>query len=367
MKLLTRAGYLSKRAIDEKARTVTYVAATEGGVDTWSGKEYLRMAGCKLDRYAKNPVFLDSHRYDTASVIGRSVMTLEPRQLLAEVTYAKTQRAEDVWTLVRDGFLSAVSVGFNPITYRELRDGEVDGEGQDMVTGPGIVIPEWELYELSQVPVPADEDALIRRSFMEDHVKVKRSIFALGALAAPKPAAARAPEPTPAPATAPPAAPAAPATAPAPPVTGARAADAGAATGAPAPAAAPAADDEVETDLATALRGILKLDAKATDEQIFEAIRATRAPEPKPEERSVKAAILELAPPSLRELAEGLVLREGMTVEVARKLLLEEHARRSAPVGTPAPSQPTKSETNAPASVRVADLSENDIAGAFKR
>lgn len=353
MNLLTRAAWLSRRSIDEATRTATFIAATEGGIDTWMGKEYLRMSGCKLDRYNANPVFLDSHRYETSSVIGKTAIAVDGRQLIARVTYATTPRAEDVWQLVKTGFLRAVSVGFNPLTFRELLDGETDGEGDARVMGPGVVINEWELFELSQVPIPADKDALIRRAFVEERMKIKRSIYDP---AAGKPAAGAA-----APAAGTPGpAPASPAPS-APPVT--RAAD--------------TSDDEDESDsefaLESALKGLLGLSAGATDEEIFEAVKALQSDEDEEDDeagtRSLKGQVLELAPPSLREFAEGLVLEEGMTVAVARKRLQEEYAKRSAPVGTPEPLDPTKTKpsTGAPASARVADLSDEDMSRAFKR
>ena len=169
MKPVLRRLACEVRGIDEEARTATYVAATEGAVQTWAGPEVLRIHGARLARFRKNPVFVDSHRsYDAGSVIGSVKVKKEGRELTATVTYASTARAEEIWSLVRDGHLRAVSVGFIPNRkrIRHLREGETDGEGDAMVTGPARVVNEWELIELSQVAVPADEDA-IRRSYEE--------------------------------------------------------------------------------------------------------------------------------------------------------------------------------------------------------
>lgn len=153
------------RAINEEKRTAEFVAATEGGVETWGGKEHLRMSGAKLTRYRKNPVVLDTHdRYSAGSVIGRSDVKVEGKRLIATITFAETARAEEVWTLVRGGFIRALSVGFMPYagTIKRLAEGESDGDGEDMVTGPARIIRSWELYEISVVPVPADPDCLRR-------------------------------------------------------------------------------------------------------------------------------------------------------------------------------------------------------------
>lgn len=157
------------RAIDPEKRQATFTAATEGGVDTWMGKEYLRMAGARLGRYRKNPVVLDTHnRFETSAVIGRADVKVEQdtRRLVATVTFANTERAENAWGLVRDGFLKALSVGFIPNQAKTLilEGNQTDGEGEAQIQGPARIVREWELFEISLVPVPADADAL-RRGF----------------------------------------------------------------------------------------------------------------------------------------------------------------------------------------------------------
>ena len=163
-------GEVEVRAINEDARTVDFVAATERGVDTWGGKEYLRMSGARLQRYRKNPVVLDAHNWDsTGAVIGKADVKVEGKALVASVTFAATARAEEAWQLVKGGFLRALSVGFMPDSSKTniLADGETDGEDENMITGPARIIKQWELYEISGVPVPADGDAL--RRTLGDH------------------------------------------------------------------------------------------------------------------------------------------------------------------------------------------------------
>jgi len=165
MEINTRAvfGNLSVRKVEEEPRTFEFVAATEGGVRTWMGQEFLDMDGVVLDRYTANPVLLDSHNRDEASaVIGKAVLTIENRQLIARATFATTDRAENVYKLVDGGFISALSVGFLPRSIEEIemgKDGEIDGR---KISGPASIIRQWELYEISVVPVPADKDAIKR-------------------------------------------------------------------------------------------------------------------------------------------------------------------------------------------------------------
>lgn len=144
-------------------RSAVFVAATENGVDSWFGREYLDMQGVDLKRYNRNPVFLDSHnREGTSDVIGRTEIKVENNQLIAKVFYANTEKALEVWSLVKDGFVKAVSVGYFPRKRKILDDGEEDELNGKTINGPATIAREWELFELSQVPVGADADALKR-------------------------------------------------------------------------------------------------------------------------------------------------------------------------------------------------------------
>ena len=157
------------RGMDEEKRQASFVASTENPVQTWGGPEVLRMKGARLGRFRKNPVVLDSHnRHDLASVIGKAEVKVEGRELHTTITYAPTERGELAWSLVRDGFVRAVSVGYsiNPLKVKRLREGEHDGSGDSRVEGPATVVGEWELHEISNVPVPADADA-VKRDFYD--------------------------------------------------------------------------------------------------------------------------------------------------------------------------------------------------------
>ncbi|MFH1569786.1 MAG: HK97 family phage prohead protease, partial [Gemmatimonadota bacterium] len=161
------------RAVNEEERSAEFVAATENGVSTGYGpREHLRVRGADLKRYARNSVILDSHNRDQVdAVIGRGEARKAGRELVVKAIFASTPRAETAWQLVKGGFIRAVSVGFIPdrASIRELAEGETDGEGEGLITGPARVIRKWELYEISLVPVPADADAL-RRAFGGDTI-----------------------------------------------------------------------------------------------------------------------------------------------------------------------------------------------------
>jgi len=157
------------RDYDDDTSTVTFVAATENGVDTYEGREYLNMEGIDLNRYAKNPVVLDSHNRDrAAAVIGKATTEMEGRDFVAHITFAPTEEGQKVYTLVRGDFIRTLSVGFLPRKKHDVGDGEERILGDRTISGPARIIDEWELYEISVVPVPADAEA-IKRSLKDSY------------------------------------------------------------------------------------------------------------------------------------------------------------------------------------------------------
>ena len=150
------------RSLDEANRECEFVASTENPVETMYGREVLRMGGVRLERYMANPVFLDSHNGTSiGNVLGSaSSVRVEGRELITRMRFAESGKGRLAWDLVRQGHVRAVSIGYrvNPDSVKRLRAGEKDGE----IMGPCAVVNEWELFETSLVPVPADEDALVR-------------------------------------------------------------------------------------------------------------------------------------------------------------------------------------------------------------
>jgi hypothetical protein len=288
------------RKIDEESRTAVFTAATERAVqmNSWEPPEVLRMQGAKLKRFKKNPVVLDTHNgYSLDAVIGRAEVEVKGRKLEASITYADTERGERAWRLVKGGFVRSVSIGYrvNRAKVKALREGEVDGDGDGAIAGPATIVRDWELIEVSNVPVPADEDA-VRRSIYESFSPKETEVNmhglnftnAMGERGEASPAAATPPQ-----AQAPTAAPV-PATPLAPPAT---------------------RSDEISEERAARIR------------------------------EARRREILAIAPTQLREFAEGLVL-EGLDVEAARTRMKQEWAQRTAPVGTPEPKRSESENRN---------------------
>jgi len=130
---------------ETKEGTPVRFTASSPGVKR-DGKS-LEMGGWNLGNYRRNPVFLWAHSYGmfgNVLPIGRADVTAEPERLVADVTFDQEDPfARQVESKYRRGFLHAVSVGWD--------ENEVDGKVQ------------YELLDISAVPVPGDPDALMER------------------------------------------------------------------------------------------------------------------------------------------------------------------------------------------------------------
>lgn len=143
-------GYVD-RASRESDGPLRFVAATEGrkadGID-------LRMSGAQLDRFRSNPIFGYGHDYfgrDSLPIGRATSVSTDGERLLIDVDFDQNDDfARTVERKYRDGYMNAVSVGF-AVT-------EWEGRGS-MFTGG--VASEWELHEVSAVPVGMDADAVV--------------------------------------------------------------------------------------------------------------------------------------------------------------------------------------------------------------
>lgn len=131
---------------NDQSGPLRFVAATEGlKGDMW----HLQMSGIDLSRFESNGVVLWAHDYWTTPPIGRADAFVEQNQLMADVEFdLEDPLGASVDRKYRNGFLNAVSIGF------DFAEGAVDDQG---------VVSEWELLEISAVPVPMDPEALLER------------------------------------------------------------------------------------------------------------------------------------------------------------------------------------------------------------
>lgn len=141
------------RSIDAESRRVQVVVSTG---DVARDEMIIDQRGWVFDHYDRNPVVLWAHD-DHALPIARAIPALRVRtdnELIETHEFATHPRAEEVWALVRDGFVNATSVRWNPISWQwEKRDGQ-----------EYLVFTRQELLESSYVSIPADPGALVMRA-----------------------------------------------------------------------------------------------------------------------------------------------------------------------------------------------------------
>ena len=129
--------------------------ANENAVDRMD--ERLEPAGLDNENFKLNPVLLADHLYFTRAVIGK-VENVTPEDdgvkfiavlgfgLVADMTEAQ----RDIRSLVKQGLLQTVSVGFIPL---KIKVPEFDKDGR--LIEPAVIL-QWELLEISIVAVPAN-------------------------------------------------------------------------------------------------------------------------------------------------------------------------------------------------------------------
>lgn len=153
-------------AVDEEKRTVDLIFSTGAAVDRfdyWTGKRYREVLSMdpshiRLQRLNAGAPLLDAH---SAWSIGDVLGTVEPNSARVEkgkayatVRFSKRASIDETWQDVRDGIIRNVSVGYR--VHKFVEDAGKDGA---MPTRTAI---DWEPFEVSMVPMPADAGARVR-------------------------------------------------------------------------------------------------------------------------------------------------------------------------------------------------------------
>lgn len=162
------ADMLQVRSIDVDRRTVDVICSTEA-IDSYG--EIVSQDSWRLERFLTNPVVLFGHNSRELPIGTASNVEVRDGKLQATITFASSAVnpfAEQVLHAFEERVLRAVSVGFNPGSYRyEKRD------GRDV-----CVLSDCELFELSVVPLPANPEALAKMK--SAIVNAPRSPLSLG-------------------------------------------------------------------------------------------------------------------------------------------------------------------------------------------
>lgn len=154
------------QSVNADARTADLIFSTGAAVERFdwlSGKRYLEQLSLKpahvrLERLNTGAPLLDSHSaisvgHQLGAVV-RGTARLERKAAIATVRFSKRAEVDPIFQDVRDGIISAVSVG-----YRVHRFEEREGKGEGLATR---LATDWEPFEVSLVSMPADIGAAVR-------------------------------------------------------------------------------------------------------------------------------------------------------------------------------------------------------------
>lgn len=151
-KTATRNAYIDRDSLD--GRSIKFIASTAGvkrdGID-------LKIDGIDTTNFEANPVFLWAHDYSGRTLpIGKVTKIVKTKKRL-DVTVEFDQSdefARQVEQKYRDGFLNAVSIGWNIVEWQRAEEGDT--------TGADFVVTASDLLDVSAVPVPGDPSALMK-------------------------------------------------------------------------------------------------------------------------------------------------------------------------------------------------------------
>ena len=139
------------KTFEMKAGTDGRMIASTPDVDR--DKDRVIATGARLDNFLKNPVLMYGHNYrDPWALIGKAAdLQVDAGGINFQPELREPANDSDPMTVIRalwdQKLLRAASIGFNPTKWMENEVG-----GRDFV--------EWELLEISIVPIPANQNAL---------------------------------------------------------------------------------------------------------------------------------------------------------------------------------------------------------------
>jgi HK97 family phage prohead protease len=154
---LTRSFELARNTINEEARTVEVVFSTETAeVERYFGIEVLDHSpqSVRMGRLQNKAAVLFNHDFSDQRGVVESA-TLANKQGIATLRISRSAKGEELFNDIRDGIVTKVSVGYR-VHGMQLENSR-DGMDSYRVT-------DWEPFEISFTPIPADDSAMVRDS-----------------------------------------------------------------------------------------------------------------------------------------------------------------------------------------------------------
>jgi len=138
-------------AVDEERSIVARVSTNDRDRDG----EVVEPKGIDLSNYTKNPCLLWAHRYDMPA-IGKALWSkTDDKGLICKFQFAPTQFADEIYQLYKGGYQRAFSIGFIPMDFDSVEK----------------IHRKVSLLEVSAVPVPANQDALVLEAYQKGMIK----------------------------------------------------------------------------------------------------------------------------------------------------------------------------------------------------
>jgi hypothetical protein len=152
------------KTVDLKKRTLRIIATDE---TRDRDGDVIKTKGWSLDNYIKNPVFLWAHDYSSVPLAAAKRIERKRSPWRVVLTHRFPTKglnpfADMILELYHEKVINAGSVGFIPIEWEEIKEGdpELDGEEDKGRRYLGKRFIRQEMLEHSGVPVPANPNAI---------------------------------------------------------------------------------------------------------------------------------------------------------------------------------------------------------------
>lgn len=147
------------KADDDDENVFTAIISTQ---DIDRDNEVIVAKGISFENFLKDPVVLWAHDHHTPAIGNAMNIRARGKKIIARVRMAPTEFAKEIFSLIKGGFLRAVSIGFDPFKDRDFgppTDAEIK-KNPDLA-GVSRIFRKVDLLEFSVVNVPSNPEALI--------------------------------------------------------------------------------------------------------------------------------------------------------------------------------------------------------------
>lgn len=145
-----RFAAINKESVNNGTRTITASLSSETPVSRFYGMEVLKHTSdsCNLDHAKDGLPMLWNHDQNQPIGVVKNVR-IDGKRLVGDLIFSNNQKANEIWSDVKEGFLKDISIGYIVDDYEENKE--------------GIIVIRWTLLETSIVSVPADISVGVNR------------------------------------------------------------------------------------------------------------------------------------------------------------------------------------------------------------